>query len=239
LVVWTGEQAVRFYAQGLGETRSSARLLKQVECWANVETRMEVVRRLYQARFSTQLDPDLTLQQIRGMEGVRVRESYARASKTTGVVWTGRSYDRGTWAAADPINRALSAANSCLYGVCHAAILASGYLPALGFIHSGKTLSFVYDVADLHKTETSVPTAFAVVAEGHHDLESRVRRALREQFATTHLLARIVEDLARLFGDVPGSEALDADLPAPGQLWAPDGMEPGGVNWADGEDGGK
>ncbi|MDQ2787636.1 MAG: type I-E CRISPR-associated endonuclease Cas1, partial [Chloroflexota bacterium] len=29
LVVWAGEEGVRFYAQGMGETRSAARLLRQ------------------------------------------------------------------------------------------------------------------------------------------------------------------------------------------------------------------
>ena len=136
LAIWSGEAGVRFYAQGLGVTRSAKNLLRQARLWANSKTRMEIVRRMYAYRFGEDLSPGLSLRQIRGMEGVRVRDTYKRLSKKTGVVWTGRSYRRGSWG--DPVNRALSCANACLYGICHAAIVAAGYSPALGFIHSGK-----------------------------------------------------------------------------------------------------
>jgi len=86
------------------------------------------------------LSPDLTLPQVRGMEGVRVREAYARASREYGVAWSGRRYDRSEWGRSDPINRALSAANALLNGLCHAAIVSGGYSPGLGFIHTGKQL---------------------------------------------------------------------------------------------------
>ena len=100
-------------------------------------------------RFSEKLDPSLNLQQVRGMEGLRVRDAYVKVSRETGVTWSGRSYRRDEWNKADPVNRALSCANSCLYGICHAAIVSAGYTPALGFVHTGKMLSFVYDIADL------------------------------------------------------------------------------------------
>src|SRR5665811_939283 len=111
---------------------------------------------MYARRFDEKVDESLSLQQLRGREGIRVRASYAEASRVSGVEWKGRNYDRTSWKTADPINRALSCANSCLYGLCHAAIVVAGYSPAIGFVHSGKALSFVYDVADLYKTVTSV-----------------------------------------------------------------------------------
>jgi CRISPR-associated protein Cas1 len=232
LVQWAGQDGVRLYAHGLGETLSSARLLAQVRYWADPNLHLAVVRRMYQFRFTDHLPDEFTLEQIRGKEGVRVREAYAAASRASGVAWTGRVYQRQEWRSADPINRALSAANSCLYGVCHSAILAAGYSPALGFVHTGKMLSFVYDVADLYKTETTIPTAFAVAAEGSGDIESRVRRRLRDQFAATRLLRRIVEDLGRLFGNEGEDLAFDGDPALPGSLWAMGDSVPGGVNWA-------
>ncbi|MEZ4631638.1 MAG: type I-E CRISPR-associated endonuclease Cas1e, partial [Deinococcales bacterium] len=135
LVNWVGEEMVRYYASGLGETRSSQNLLKQAETWANPQKRLQIVRHMYGMRFEEALDPRLSLQQIRGKEGVRVRTAYDRASKATGVPWHGRSYQRGQWGNTDPINRALSAGAACLYGVCHAAIVSAGFSPALGFIH--------------------------------------------------------------------------------------------------------
>ena len=175
---------------------------------------------------------------MRGKEGIRVRATYARLSKETGVEWKGRSYKRERWGAGDPINRALSAANSCLYGVCHAAIVSAGYSPALGFIHTGKMLSFVYDIADLYKTETSMPAAFQAVAEhSTDDLESRVRRTCRDYFHKSKLLARIVSDVERVLTVSTEEESetpLDSDFALPGGIWDPEvGLVEGGLNYSE------
>jgi CRISPR-associated protein Cas1 len=243
LVLWTGEGAVRFYALGMGETRSARNLLHQARLCCDPDSRLKVVRRLYEARFAESLDGNLTLRQIRGKEGLRVREAYARASETFGVEWTGRSYRRDNWGKSDPVNRALSAANSCLYGVCHAAILSAGYAPALGFIHTGKMLSFVYDVADLYKTETTVPIGFHAASEGTANIESRVRRECRDTFVEIKLLQRIIPDIEQVL-DVspphPGLFEFDRDGALPGGLWDPEGEDvQGGINWADEPAGGE
>ncbi len=236
LAVWTGEGGVRFYAQGAGETRSAHNLLWQARRWADPAARLRVVRRLYELRFPEPLDESLTLRQIRGKEGIRVREAYARASREMGVPWAGRSYRRDRWETSDPVNRALSTANSCLYGICHAAIVSAGFSPGLGFIHTGKLLSFVYDIADLYKADLTIPVAFHVVAEGTHDLEGRVRRACRDRFLEGRLLQRIIPDIERALGMHAEQEAADFDEDAalPGGLWDPEtGDVPGGVNRAE------
>ncbi len=133
-------------------------------------------------RFREPLPEQLTLEELRGREGIRVRQAYAEAARATGVPWTGRSYRSSDWRSADPVNRALSCANSCLYGLCHAAIISAGFSPALGFIHTGKMLSFVYDVADLYKTEVTIPAAFAVARESDAAIEVRARKVCREGF---------------------------------------------------------
>lgn len=236
LVAWCGEEGVRFYAVGMGETRSASNLLHQARMWAHEGLRMQVVRRLYQLRFSEKLDPALTLRQIRGMEGIRVREGYARAARETGVPWSGRSYRQDQWSDADPVNRALSTANSCLYGICHAAVVSAGFSPALGFIHTGKILSFVYDVADLYKTEVTVPAAFRASAEGKGALERRVRLACRDTFVSTRLLERIIPDVQRALGlpeqiGAGEDKKFDHEPGAPGWLWDPDeGKVEGGRN---------
>jgi CRISP-associated protein Cas1 len=238
MVMWTGEGAVRFYALGMGETRSARNLLHQARLASIPELRLRVVRRLYEMRFPESLNPELTLQQIRGREGIRVREAYARASRESGVPWSGRSYKRDNWFSADPINRALSAANSCLYGVCHAAIVAAGFSPALGFIHTGKMLSFVYDIADLYKADLTVPLAFEITAASTEKLESHVRRACRDKFYAGRLLQRIIPDIEKALASnsaEPTQEGdYDGDLALPGGLWDPEtGIASGGVNWAD------
>lgn len=235
LVAWTGEQAIRFYAQGMGETRSARRLLHQAWLCSRPGTRLAVAMRMYRMRFEDSLDPDLTIQQLRGKEGVRVREAYARASRETGVEWQGRAYKTDNWRDADPVNRALSVANSCLYGVCHAAIVAAGYSPALGFIHTGRMLSFVYDIADLYKAETTIPAAFRAVAESPQGLETRVRYACRDAFHQERLLHRIVGEIDSVLA-IPSSLEPDGDgdESTPGWLWDPEeGLVAAGVNRAE------
>jgi CRISPR-associated protein Cas1 len=241
LVVWSGEDNVRFYAVGMGETRNAANLLHQARTWADPEVHLQVVRRLYEIRFEEPLPPSATLRQIRGLEGMRVRRAYAVASAATGVPWQGRSYKRGEWHKADHVNRALSQANSYLYGVCHAAIVSAGFSPALGFIHTGKMLSFVYDVADLYKTSVSVPAAFRAASEGPIGLSRRVRLACREAFVESRLLQRIIPDIHIALGMARTPEERDALLDQeemrPGNLWDPDvATVPGGINYVDAGD---
>lgn len=236
LVAWCGEEGVRFYAIGMGETRSARNFLHQARLWANADLRLKVVYRMYQLRFSEEFDPGLTLRQIRGMEGARVRDAYARAAKETGVQWTGRNYQRDKWSNADPVNRALSTANACLYGICHAAIVSAGFSTALGFIHTGKMLSFVYDIADLYKAEISIPVAFYAAAEEQDGLERRVRLVCRDKFVSSRLLERIVPDLQSILmlpkGGVLGEiDPFDEDAASPGGLWDPAETEvAGGVD---------
>ncbi|MBD2037767.1 type I-E CRISPR-associated endonuclease Cas1 [Leptolyngbya sp. FACHB-321] len=194
-VQWVGEEALRFYASGQSNASNTERLFHQARLWADSLQRLAVVRRLYQFRFQEDLSPDLTLQQIRGLEGVRVRRLYGRLSKETGVEWQGRDYKQTDWNDANPINKALSIANACLYAVCQAALTTVGYSMALGFIHTGKPLSFIYDIADLYKAETSIPAAFEAVAETHFDLEEIVRRKCREKFFQARLMQRIIRDV--------------------------------------------
>jgi CRISPR-associated protein Cas1 len=258
LINWCGEEGVRFYAQGVGETRKGYRLIRQAELVSDPQKRLQVVRRMYQFRFDVELDPDLTLEQIRGMEGARVRRAYAEASQRYNVLWFGRNYDRQRWHHSDPINRALSAANACLNGLCHAAIVSAGYSAGLGFIHTGKQLSFVYDVADLYKTRLTVPLAFQLTAESPLQLETRVRRACRDLFHTHRLLGRILNDIEQLlnltkpwkpipWGPIDQSsawatsdegDAFDADPALPGALWSDAESEvPGGISYGSDDSG--
>jgi CRISPR-associated protein Cas1 len=229
LILWAGEHGVRFYAQGMGGTRHSRNLIHQARLVSHPILRLQVVVRMYQMRFDDLPDPGLTLQQLRGKEGIRVRQAYADAAREHGITWQGRSYKRQDWNAADPVNRALSAANACLYGLAHAAILSGGYSPALGFVHTGKQLSFVYDVADLYKARYIVPIAFKLAAQNPMNLEREVRLACRDCFREGKLAASILPDIAAALA-VPkelaeAAEADYADDPAlPADWWTPTGI---------------
>ena len=221
-VNWVGEDAMKFYAQGIGETRKGYHLLHQARMASDDEKHMEVVLRMYGFRFKQIPITGLTMPQLRGMEGARVREAYAAASRKFGIPWNGRRYDRSTWVKGDAVNRALSAANSLMNGLCHSAIVSGGYSTALGFIHTGKQLSFVFDIADLYKIEYCVPIAFEIVSENELEIEKRVRAACREKFRQTKLLEKILPDIDEILAlpkDLQGEFAADVDKALPEQLW--------------------
>ena len=200
LVAWTGQDGVRLYAASIGGTYSARRLIRQARLASDENKRLEVAWRMYRFRFSEAIPPVISLESIRGMEGIRVRRAYAEASRKYSVEWKGRRYDQNDWNKGDQINRALSAANACLYGICHAGILSAGYSSALGFIHTGKMLSFVYDIADLYKTELTVPVAFRVTASNPPDLERQVRIECRKAFHESKLMERLLPDIAEVLG---------------------------------------
>ncbi len=225
LVIWAGELGVRFYACGMGGSRHGRNLLRQAALALDERTRLQVVVRMYLKRFDDSgIDQDITLQQLRGKEGIRVRQAYAQASQVTGVRWSGRNYQRKDWFAGDPVNRALSAANACLYGLVHAAILSAGYSPAIGFIHTGKQLSFVYDIADLYKVELTIPLAFEVAKRNPEHLEREVRIEARQRIHHAKLLHRILPDILDVLNiDLSGEQTDNfADDPSlPSELWEP------------------
>ncbi len=218
-IVWVGEDATRFYAQGTGETRKAYRLLKQASLVSDPQARRKVALAMYAKRFNETLDPDSSLEQIRGHEGARVRNTYQTMSRRYGLKWRGRRYRRNDWDASDPVNRALSLANALLNGLCHAAIVSGGYSPGLGFIHTGKQLSFVYDIADLYKTELSIPIAFESAALSSANIDKRVRRSCREAFKEAKLLQRLLPDIDDLLDMREEPEPdYDADSALPGPL---------------------
>lgn len=207
LIIWTGEAGVRLYSAGQEGAAHSYRLLRQAQLALNPKTRLAVAREMYRIRFGEEAPMKRSIQQLRGMEGARVRARYKELSEQYGVEWKGRRYDRNDWSGQDPINRAVSAANSCLYGLCHAAILIAGYSAAIGFIHTGYPLAFVHDLADIWKMDLCVEAAFRIVAERDDDIATRVRHALRDEFRTTGLLNTIIPSIESLLNaGTPGDE---------------------------------
>jgi len=192
LLVWVGEAGVRLYASGQPGGARSDRLLYQASLALDPQARLKVVRKMYEMRFGESPPEKRGVDQLRGMEGARVRRMYELLASRYGVSWRGRRYDPRDWGRGDLANRALSAATACLYGLCEAAVLAAGYAPAVGFLHTGKPLSFVYDVADLFKFDTVAPVAFKVAADPPDDIEGAVRRGCRDAFRKTRLLDLII-----------------------------------------------
>lgn len=198
LLVWIGEAGVRLYSSGQPGGARADRLLYQAKLALDETLRLKVVRKMYAMRFGEEPPARRSVEQLRGIEGARVRETYKLIAKKYGVEWRARNYDTEDWNKGDMPNRCLSAATACLYGVTEAAVLAAGYAPAVGFIHTGKPLSFVYDVADIYKFETVVPLAFKIAAKNPGNPEREVRLACRDVFRESKLLARIIPGIEEL-----------------------------------------
>ncbi|WP_075182180.1 type I-E CRISPR-associated endonuclease Cas1e [Pantoea sp. 1.19] len=192
LLVWVGEAGVRVYASGQPGGARSDKLLYQARLALDDALRLKVVRKMFSLRFGEEAPARRSVEQLRGIEGARVKGTYTLLAKQYGIKWQGRRYDPKNWEKGDIINQCISAATACLYGVTEAAILAAGYAPAIGFIHSGKPLSFVYDIADIIKFDTVVPKAFAIAAQHPTHPEKEVRLACRDCFRTDRTLGKLI-----------------------------------------------
>lgn len=232
-VVWVGERGARYYAHGRPLTHTSTLLEAQASLTSNRRSRLRVARRMYQMRFPGEDVSHLTMQQLRGREGARIRRAYREWSEMTGVEWNGRNYDPEDYSSGDAVNKALSTANACLYGLVHGVIVSMGCSPGLGFIHTGHERSFVYDIADLYKTETSIPVAFKVASLQNGDVSGTTRRAMRDSFSDGALTERIAHDVKNLLlesevDDDPSTDSLS--------IWGDGTLLPSGTNYSeDGE----
>jgi CRISPR-associated protein Cas1 len=192
LIIWVGDAGVRLYSAGQPGGARSDRLLYQAQLALDESLRLKVVRKMFEVRFGEAAPERRSVDQLRGIEGARVRKTYQLLAKQYNVQWNGRRYDPKDWEKGDKVNQCLSAATACLYGITEAAVLAAGYAPAIGFVHSGKPLSFVYDIADLVKFETVVPVAFRIASKNPYQPDKDVRIACREVFRTSKILRRLI-----------------------------------------------
>jgi CRISPR-associated protein Cas1 len=224
LLVWVGEAGVRLYASGQPGGARSDRLLYQAKLALDDDARLKVVRKMYELRFGEKPPERRSVQQLRGIEGARVRKLYELLAKRYGVPWKHRNYDADEWGSGDVPNRCMGSATACLYGITEAAVLAAGYAPAVGFIHTGKPLSFVYDIADLVKFDSVVPVAFQIAAQDPNDPERAVRLACRDMFRKTRLLEKIIPLIEDVLGagglspPEPPEEAIGPAIPNPERL---------------------
>lgn len=210
--IWIGEHGVRYYAFGRTLTHSSGLLIKQAKMVTTTRSRLAVARKMYQMRFPGEDVSHMTMQQLRGKEGARVRSVYRQCALENDVPWSGRSYDPNHFDDGTAVNQALSAGTTCLYGLAHCVIVALGCSPGLGFVHTGHERSFVYDIADLYKAEFVIPLAFKLAADDSDDIGGDMRRSMRDRIAKGHLLERMVRDIHYLLMDNEDIEVTYQDI---------------------------
>ena len=200
-ICWVGEDSLLFYATGLSPTADTRNMLRQMQLALNPDKALEVAKRMFSRRFPGLELHDKTLAALRGMEGLRVRQLYAEKAEQYGVGWKGRQYSPGKFHLSDMTNKILTASNSALYALLNSCILAMGYSPHIGFIHSGSPLPFTYDMADLYKEELCVDLAFSLTLEmaGEYN-RHQVAERFRERVQRMNLLGKVGEDILYVLG---------------------------------------
>ena len=189
LLIWVGEAGVRLYtsANPLG---NPDRVLRQAPLHLDPVARLGAARAIFRLMFGEEAPPRRSVEQLRGLEGAKVKQILRDLTATHGISWNGRN----TSGDHDAVSLAISTATAALYGLSEAVILALGYSPAIGFVHSGAPRSFVFDLADTVKFRSVVPLAVKLVAASPNNLEKRVRTACRDLFVSTRMASTLVEN---------------------------------------------
>ena len=201
-ICWVGNDSLRFYASGMTPTADTRNLLRQIRFATDPETRLTVAKRLFSERFPNESLDGKSLQTLMGMEGVRVRALYASKAEEYGVPWNGRRYIPGKIEVSDKVNRYLTHANSLLYAVITSSVIAHGYDPRIGFIHSGSPLPFIYDLSDLYKEPLTIDLAFALASKEDKLTNARLVEEFTKRAVDFDLLLKLSQDLETIFKDL-------------------------------------
>ena len=201
-ICWVGEDSLRFYAAGVTPVSHTRNIQRQACLHASPSSSLAVARAMFSRRFPGTDIADKTLQELMGMEGLRVRDLYLATAQKYGVGWKGRSFVPGKFELSDLANQILTSTNAALYGIIASVVHSLGYSPHLGFVHSGSPLPFVYDLADLYKGEFCIDLAFSLCRElaGRYD-KHVVASAFRESVVKKELIGRIAQDIDALIGE--------------------------------------
>ena len=194
LIQWVGEAGTKAYAASDPLVGDGERLKMQVLVAASPSRRSKSCTFMFNRRFNMRVASGLEEAALRGMEGGKVKEVYQKLAAEYKVIWPGRKTGTGSWGATDPLNQAISMANGHLLQVATVAVVAAGFSPAIGFLHSGFNRAFACDIADLHKFEVSVPLAFKMYAHGMKEPHKEVRHAVRDEVVRLGLIDRMIQN---------------------------------------------
>ena len=201
LLAAVGEGGVKFYtAPPMGQGRSEV-ARAHARLWANEKKRLGVARKMYAFRFGEIL-PHTDLRVLRGIEGARLREAYRLLARQFGLEWRARRYDREHPESNDPLNQAVNHAATFMEAAADIAVAAVGALPPLGFIHEESSNAFCLDIADLWRTELTLPLAFSVIArlkgQSGLNLEREIRYEAAKLFRQRQVISRMIDRIKEL-----------------------------------------
>lgn len=191
LILWVGEGMTRLYGCAFGHQRPE-RIVSQALTTTDNNLRLKAAARLYELMFDDPMPPSYSIEKLRGIEGSRVKQIYQKMAEQHGFTWSGRNEKSS-------LNEAIGYATSCLYALCEVAILASGFHPSIGVVHTGNGRSMVFDLADTVKFKTVVPLAFSIAKDDPPQLNMKIRHACRDYFAKENLFEQLLANLGSIF----------------------------------------
>lgn len=191
LLAAVGEGGVKFYtAPPMGQGRSEV-ARAHARLWADENERLATARRMYAFRFGKIL-PHRDIAVLRGIEGARMKETYRITADRHRIPWEGRRYNRERPDDADIPNQAINHAATFVECAADIAVAAVGALPPLGFIHEDSSNAFTLDIADLFRTEFTIPLAFRVAKMALDDTQIQLERYLRKEAAKEFRRAKLI-----------------------------------------------
>jgi CRISP-associated protein Cas1 len=196
-VLAVGTDGVRCYSAPPLAPDQSNLAREQVRLWGDLNGgRLLVARKLYAMRLGEILQHE-DIEALRGIEGARMKESYKRIAQQFGIDWSGRRYDRQNPETTDAPNQAINHAATAVEGAAMIAVTASGTIPALGFIHEHSGAAWTLDIADLFRTEVTIPVAFGALRAASKEptvpLERYVRQLAGKAFREKELIPRMID----------------------------------------------
>ncbi len=204
-LVAIAEGGVRLYASMPAGAAASRLARAQVKAWADEQgERVQVARTMYAWRLGEVLG-STQIEVLRGMEGVRAKETYRRLAEQYGITWHGRRYDRQNPEGDDLPNQAINHSATAVVAAAEVAVAIAGAIPQLGFIHEESSISFALDIADLFRDSVTVPAAFAAVrqqaSKTDEPLERLVRRVAAAEIRRQKVIPTAIDRMKKLFHD--------------------------------------
>jgi len=91
LILWVGENGVRVYAAGDPRGRSEA-VVRQAVLHADPAQRLHIARKVFKGMFGEDAPKGRSIEQLRGIEGAKVKRWYETTAQEYGISWSGRTH---------------------------------------------------------------------------------------------------------------------------------------------------
>jgi CRISPR-associated protein Cas1 len=196
-----GSGGVRLYAESMPKGPDTSQLARhQAELWNDEDERIRIAREMYAIRLGRVL-PQRDLNALRGIEGKRIKKVYKNLASEYGIDWQGRRYDKSNPDANDTINDAINHAATAMYAASGVAVASVGAIPQLGFIHEASGKAFTLDIADLMRSDVTLPIAFRAAKQTNQrggDVESNTRRLAAQTMRDDDVIPEMIDHIKDL-----------------------------------------